>query len=113
MTRIPTLLVLILSLLTTAVSDAYARGAAPAVDRMVICSGMTTKVVHFDAQGKPTTPPHHCPDCTLAMQDALLPPLDLVVAPLGVSSMDWTTRAEHIAQKPAAQAIARGPPLPV
>lgn len=58
---------LIFSLMLVAASHnmAQARGAEPAVDRMVICAGARAVTVYVDASGDPTHAPHMCPDCAL------------------------------------------------
>jgi len=56
-------LALVVSVLLTGYSAAYARGANPAVDRMVICAGHVIDVIYVDAEGKETIAPHLCPDC--------------------------------------------------
>ena len=110
MLRPATLLVLILSLMTTAVSDAHARGAAPAVDRMIICAGMTTEVIHLDARGQPTVAPHHCPDCTLSIHDAVAVSPGCGLFPLVATPVRWAIAMYSIAFWERASATARGPP---
>ncbi|MEP2890431.1 hypothetical protein [Tateyamaria sp.] len=54
-----------LMLVVTSHNMAQARGAEPAVDRMVICAGARAVTVYVDATGEPTQAPHMCPDCAL------------------------------------------------
>lgn len=59
---------------------AFARGAAPAEDRVVICAGHVYKVVYVDAEGQPTAPPELCADCLLLLT-ALGAPREAAVRP--------------------------------
>lgn len=58
-------LIVTLALLVTGIGAASARGAAPAVDRVVICAGHGLSVLYLDADGEPTQAPHMCPDCVV------------------------------------------------
>ena len=58
---IPSLL-LALVLAFTSQSMAVARGAAAAAGQMVLCTGTGPIAVYVDANGKPTSAPHICPD---------------------------------------------------
>ncbi|WP_299689432.1 hypothetical protein [uncultured Tateyamaria sp.] len=58
-------LILSLAMLFTSIGVASARGAAPAVDQVVICSGHGVSVLFLDADGAPTQAPQLCPDCVV------------------------------------------------
>ncbi|TNF63711.1 MAG: hypothetical protein EP307_04600 [Rhodobacteraceae bacterium] len=66
-------LVLSLSILTAGQATAATKGAAPAVGLMVLCTGTGPVVVAVDADGQPTAPPHHCPDCVFLTLAGLAP----------------------------------------
>jgi hypothetical protein len=61
----------ILALIVATMQIAYARGAAPAVDQMVICTGQSAVVIGIDAEGNPTGVVHYCPDCAATALVAL------------------------------------------
>ena len=42
---------------------AHARGMAPAIDEMVICTGHGIVTIGLDAEGNPTGEIFYCPDC--------------------------------------------------
>ena len=75
-------LVLALMLALTGQSMAVARGASAAMGQMVLCTGAGPVAIYVDAQGKPTSAPHICPDSALnvAMTDAVA----LVAAPMRI-----------------------------
>ena len=74
--------VLAMCLVITGQVMAQTRAAAPATGQMVLCIGTASIVVFTDAEGKPTSDPHLCPDCTLGAlpgpgePDRLSRPLD-------------------------------------
>ena len=74
MTVLRTSLAIALCLLlgVTGQAMAFARGAAPAQDRVVICAGHVYKTIYVDAEGQPTAPPELCADC-LHLVSALPP----------------------------------------
>jgi hypothetical protein len=63
--RLFTALLLALMLALTGQSMAVARGAAAATGQMVLCTGSGPVAIYFDAEGKPTSAPHICPDASL------------------------------------------------
>ncbi|WP_323803104.1 hypothetical protein [Sulfitobacter litoralis] len=79
-------LVLALMLALTGQSMAVARGASAAMGQMVLCTGAGPVAIYVDAQGKPTSAPHICPDSALnvAMSDAVA----LVAAPMRIVVFD-------------------------
>lgn len=101
------------SLLLTGIGAAVAGGAAPAVDRVVICSGHATTVLFVDAEGTPTSAPHLCPDCAMHLL-AGVPASDAeptFVAPsqsVTISLLPPLARGDKISATRA-----RGPPLAV
>ena len=58
MCRVLLHLTLTVTMLVSGIGAASARGASPAVDQMVICSGNGMYVVYLDADGEPTLGPH-------------------------------------------------------
>ena len=75
-------IILTVAMLVTGIGAASARGAAPAVDHVVICGGAGISVLYLDAEGQPTHPPHLCPDCVLHLVAPV--PGGLALAPLRV-----------------------------
>lgn len=58
-------LVLTVLLSLTSVTMAAARVQSVGVMQITICAGDGTHhEITLDAQGKPISPPHHCPDCS-------------------------------------------------
>mgnify|MGYP001795356004 CR=1 FL=1 len=103
-------LFLTLALLVTSISAASARGAAPAVDQVVICSGHGVTVLFLDATGEPTQAPHLCPDCVLHLVAPL--PGGVALVPQAVS-LETTVRGRRTPQdvRPHLSPItSRGPP---
>ena len=68
---------LAMMLALTGQSMAVARGASAATGQMVLCTGSGPLAIYFDAQGKPTSAPHICPDSALnvAFDEAVLRPV--------------------------------------
>lgn len=89
---------------------ATARGQAPAVGEMVICSGFGTHVVQVDANGNPTGPAHICPDgvASFVSVDAPVPVLPL--RRIANGEVLSVKRAVALAQAARLRATARGPP---
>lgn len=89
---------------------ASARGQAPAVGELVICSGFGTHIVRVDAQGNPTGPAHVCPDglASFVSVDAPVPvqPLRRIANGERLS----VERAVALAEAARLRATARGPP---
>jgi hypothetical protein len=68
----------------TSQSMAAARGASAATGQMVLCTGTGPVAVYLDAEGKPTSAPHICPDAALnVLVDGAVtlldPPAQLIV----------------------------------
>jgi hypothetical protein len=66
-------LCLALLLAVTSVSLAVARGQAPPAGEIVICTGLGLQSVAVDAQGRPVSRPHICPDGVAAIAALALP----------------------------------------
>ena len=65
----------------TGVTDAMARGHAPVVGHMVICSADGVTTIAVDADGNPAQGSHPCPDCTLS-SGAMLPAAPVAAQPV-------------------------------
>ncbi|WP_299374980.1 hypothetical protein [uncultured Tateyamaria sp.] len=100
-------------LVMSSIGFATARGADPAVDRMVICIGASAQVVYIDAEGRPTAAPHLCPDCTLHALDAVLPTQGHVAHPMRLAKGSGLTGNGSAKQSPDSTTRVRGPPLTV
>lgn len=104
---------LCLFLALTSVTLAVARGAAQPVGEMVLCTDGVPRTLHVDADGRPTAPPHVCPDCLLAFYAAD------ARDPLSAPRMAATTarhpfaRATHPIPLARPAMLARAPPAPV
>lgn len=112
MRRLRTSLAIVLCLLLGVAGQAmaFARGAAPAEGRIVICTGHVYKTIYVDAEGQPTTPPELCADCLHLLTG--LPPGH---TPLAAPNQFFIARAAapHLAYHPVATArdyTARAPP---
>lgn len=79
MLRSFTALLLALVLALTSQSMAVARGASAATGQMVLCTGSGPMAIYLDAEGKPTSAPHICPDSALNISFA--GPVELPDAP--------------------------------
>ncbi|MGC9370764.1 MAG: hypothetical protein ACP5DX_14590 [Paracoccaceae bacterium] len=112
MTRIrPTLAIaLALMLAVTSLTLAVARGQAPAVGVIELCSGAGLAAVPVDAQGNPTGPAHVCPDGVAAFinVDFAVPVMPL--KPLANGERLAMARAAPVAEAAAVAEQARGPP---
>ena len=77
--RIVTAYSLAMMLGLTSLTLASARGHAPAVGSIEICTGMGMQVIQVDAEGNPVGTPHICPDGIAAFVhvDAVVPVLPL------------------------------------
>jgi hypothetical protein len=106
------LLLLVLSLVLSTVGFGMARGQAPAVGQMVICTGHGIITVTIDADGNPVRTQTLCPDAALGLLAATAP-----VAPVALASKTSITWRSW----PALTAVprsewylpraARGPPV--
>ena len=104
------LLVLILGLSTYAVG--VARGQAPAVGEMVLCTGQGIVTVGIDAEGNPVERQTLCPDNAATLLAAVAvagPALPVAPAVLGRRSLPAVAAAPLLPRPGARQA--RAPPL--
>ncbi|MHC0053710.1 hypothetical protein [Actibacterium sp. D379-3] len=108
---IAVLLALMLGL--TSLTLAAARGHAPAMGEVEICSGLGLQVIRVDADGNPVGPPHLCPDAVASFVSVDAP---LPVLPRRLLANGETLRLPaRLASAGAARlrATARDPPVPV
>ncbi|MEX0349094.1 MAG: hypothetical protein AB3N15_06675 [Paracoccaceae bacterium] len=92
---------------------AMSRGVSAAVGQMVICTGTGPVVVHVDAEGQPTGPPHYCPDYAVSLLGALAQAdFALERVPPPVSGRPDLRVFTHV-QLPLRMAMARAPPAAV
>ncbi len=98
----------------TAQSVAIPRVMPDATGQMVICTGYGPRVVYTDSDGEPTSAPHLCPDCTLALV-AITGQNDTPVSAATGLFVTVTARltAQRLAHQTKTDALARGPPLSV
>ena len=85
-------LVLALMLALTGQSMAVARGASAATGQMVLCTGAGPVAIYVDAQGKPTSAPHICPDSALNV--AMAGTVVLAAAPMRI--VTFVVPAVHV-----------------
>lgn len=104
-------LLMVLMLGVTSVTLASARGHAPAVGQVEICSGLGLQTISVDADGNPVGPPHICPDGVAAFLsvDAPLPVMPL--RRLGNGERLHLSAQLSSAQAERLRAFARGPPV--
>lgn len=104
---------LALMLAFTSLSLAVARGQAPAVGVIEICSGHGMQMFPVDADGNPTGPAHVCPDGVAAMVSVdFVAPVPQVQRARDGEDLS-IPHAADAAAAPATPALARGPPRPV
>ncbi len=114
MTRLRPILGLLLALLmaVTSVTMAVARGQSPMSSQEVeLCIAGSAQTVSVDASGKPITPRHPCPECTLGMTAFTL--VEATAPLLRPATRTTTLRpafAPAAASLTAPAARARGPP---
>ena len=111
MIRLLTSLTLALVMALSSQSMAVARGAAPATGQMVLCVGAGTVMVYTDADGRPTSAPHICPDATLNVLLNLAVPD--VVAPVTLTGFNVAHAAglRFVVPLPRLAPPSRGPPV--
>lgn len=104
-------LVMALMLGVTSITLASARGHAPAVGQIELCTGMGMQMISVDAEGNPVGDPHVCPDgvAALAAPDLALPvlPPRLLVDGEKLRLPDRLASAEQARPR----ASARAPPV--
>lgn len=104
-------MLLTVTMLVTSIGAASARGAAPAVDHVVICGGQGVSVLYLDAEGEPTHPPHLCPDCILHLVAPL--PGGAALAPMRVAPVAAVlpVGTSQDVQPHLSPITSRGPPI--
>lgn len=106
-------LAILATVLTAGVVGA-ARGQAAAVGEMVLCSGGVAVSVPVDADGRPTGPPHWCPDCVASLFAAAVDPPALTPSPVVTGAVIIATfGTAPVLPCPHRTQQARGPPSPV
>lgn len=108
----PILAILFAALLAlTGQSMAIARGSAPVVGEITLCTGSGPVMMPVDAKGNPTGPAHYCPEGAIALWNLEMPAA-IVVARM----LDWRNGRyvplHAISATPVeiAEPQARGPP---
>ena len=107
MTRAISALILSLVLALTSHSAAFVRSGPDAVSQMVICAGFGDAILYMDADGKPTSAPHPCPDCVISLDANVVPygaPKDIM---FGATQLQATTAQDALRRI----ARATGPPV--
>ena len=111
MIRLLTSLMLALVMALSSQSMAVARGAAPATGQMVLCVGAGTVMVYTDADGRPTSAPHICPDATLnVLLDLDVPDVATPVALIGFD-LAQVSVPPFLVPLPRPAPPSRGPPV--
>ncbi|WP_074254826.1 hypothetical protein [Vannielia litorea] len=102
---------MLVTLLVAGQALAVARGQAPVAMQAVLCTGFGTQVIHLDAEGKPVSAPHLCPDGLAAMVEAHVPLPELVQREGAERAVAAGVAARPEAWLARAVFEARGPPL--
>lgn len=89
---------------------ASARGNAPAVGEIVICSGFGTHAIAVDADGNPTGPAHICPDGVSAFVSVDAPVPDQPLHSMANGERLTLPTLAALVQADRLRASARGPP---
>ena len=102
---------LALVLALTSQSMAVVRGASAATGQIDLCIGDTVITVYTDAEGKPTKPPHACPDCLVSLALSGAAP-DFGVNPLKACIQKRATAPDIVAAMRRVRSFAaRAPPV--
>lgn len=114
MTKMKPILAVFLALMlgVTSITLAAARGRAPAVAEIVICSGFALQTIPVDATGKPTGKAHICPDAVTAFALIALPAPELPPRKTVVLAALRVPGAPAGAEVARPRATARDPPAP-
>lgn len=99
-------------LVLTGQSMAVARGGSAATGQMVICTGEGTATVYTDAQGRPTSAPHFCPDCIVMAGAAPLVPVLLPDGRLLPAGASLARQGHPGVSMDHIGFLSRAPPLP-
>jgi len=88
-----------------------ARGMPAAQGHITICSGTGPVMIHVDARGVPTAPPHLCPDAALSLiQTGADAGASAPLARGPATALTGVTQAVSAAGAPGVPAQARDPP---
>ena len=109
MSRLLLLWSLLSSLVLTAPGAAQMRLMPDATGQMVLCIDGQMVEVFTDADGRPTAPPHPCPDCQSDLSFGLLPVLQNAT---GVATRETTAlqKPDPLRLSTLAHVRARAPP---
>lgn len=115
MTRFASVIALFLSLAValTAHQMIVLRGHNMAAGQMVLCTGTGPVTVYFDEDGNPTSPPHICPECALAMFDATTSDQSECVVIERAGSLVWGFATQYRLAIIQPEHVARGPPVAI
>ena len=105
-----TALTLALMLALTSLTLAVARGQAPALGTIILCSGAGMQALPVDADGNPTGPPHVCPDGVTALASVEMAAPGLPVRQRRDGDRLTVVRRVALAGLHVTAAQARGPP---
>ncbi|MGE4324865.1 MAG: hypothetical protein AB7E21_01985 [Pseudodonghicola sp.] len=106
-------LALVAVMALTSQSMAIARGAAGVAGQIELCTGTGPLTVYVDETGKPTGPPHICPDFALHFLAFVTPP---AIAPVPLAVVERAFSSRHLglcAETAVLTACARDPPAAV
>ncbi|WP_417678990.1 hypothetical protein [Pseudodonghicola sp.] len=106
-------LALVAVMALTSQSMAIARGAAGVAGQIELCTGTGPLTVYVDETGKPTGPPHICPDFALHFLAFVTPP---AIAPVPLAVVGRAFSSRHLglcAETAVLTACARDPPAAV
>jgi hypothetical protein len=101
----------ILAVLLTAGAVGAVRGQAMAAGEIVLCAGGAAVTVPVDAEGRPTGPPHWCPDCVLSLLAGVPPAAVPLAAPATASAVPRAVCGLPGTGGPRRAPAARGPPV--
>ncbi|SHG53486.1 hypothetical protein [Cognatishimia maritima] len=105
---------LLIALLTlTGYGTAMAKGMPQSVGVMELCAGQATVLIAVDANGEPTAPQQHCPECTLLALDMIADQSDPLEVSQAQFAMPKTAEATSVAVQRLLKLKARAPPLAV
>lgn len=103
-------LVLVLGLSLASFSLAAARGQTRAVQAIVICAGAGFQVLHLDAEGNPTGPPHVCPDGAAALVADAPAPIQAELPKQKPVPLAWLAERRDWPRHTRPRPHTRGPP---
>ncbi|NOD77029.1 MULTISPECIES: hypothetical protein [unclassified Ruegeria] len=102
-----------LLLMLTGQGVAMSRGMDTAVGQMVLCTGTGPVVVYMDESGRPTAPPHYCPDYALSLMGAIAAAYPPMPAPPELSQPAPLRDVGNQIALPVPHTPARAPPVVV